>query len=90
MLRPFLTRKRMFLVSVSAITYCVAEAQSLALQKNAMLKKVQNDWAERRYRETFDQYSSAMEQNPALTLKVYCQMRYVIIRGYWNGCEKRE
>lgn len=46
-----------------------------------MLSKTENDMAERRYRETLDRYRNAMEQNPSLTLKAYCQMRHVYYRG---------
>ena len=45
-----------------------------------MLRKIQNCRAERRYRDTLAQYRIALEQNPALTLKSYCQMRHVYYR----------
>lgn len=53
-----------------------------------MLKKKQNDIAERRYRETLEQYHSAMEQNPTLMLKTYCQMRHVYHRGLLEWMRK--
>lgn len=53
-----------------------------------MLKKIENDIAERRYRDTLAQYRRAMEQNPALTLKAYCQMRHVYYRGLLGWSRK--
>jgi len=53
-----------------------------------MLKKIQNDKAESRYWETLEHYRRAMEQNPALTLKAYCQMSYVYHRGLLRWMRK--
>ena len=53
-----------------------------------MLKKIQNDKAESRYRETQEHYRREMEQNPALTLKAYCQMSYVYHRGLLRWMRK--
>lgn len=55
-----------------------------------MLSKTENDMAERRYRDTLEQYRRAQGQNPSLTLKSYCQMRHVHYRGLLGWMRKED
>lgn len=53
-----------------------------------MHRNIQNDRAERRCRDTLAQYRRSLEQNLALTLKAYCQMRYVYYSGLLGWMRK--